>query len=55
MSLLYLYFGVYIALSTNVKQVIPYPYNIFLGMVLVGYGGFRVYRFYQLLVKHKND
>ncbi|HAR20683.1 MAG TPA: hypothetical protein DCR46_08470 [Cytophagales bacterium] len=55
MSLLYLYFGVYITLSSEVQKVIHFPYNIFVGLLLVGYGGFRVYRFYQLLVKNKND
>ncbi|MBC7389627.1 MAG: hypothetical protein H7329_10475 [Opitutaceae bacterium] len=54
MSLLYMYFGLYIAFSNSAAQAIKYPYNVFLGILLFGYGAFRVYRFYQILVK-KND
>lgn len=55
MSLAYVFIGIFFAFSSTVGAIITYPYNIFLGIVLIGYGLFRVYRFYHLLVKSKND
>ena len=55
MSLFYVCAGIFIAFSNKGAMLVPYPYHIFLGLLITGYGLFRLYRFYQMLFRTNNE
>ncbi len=54
-SLFYIGIGILIAFSNKGSMLVQYPYNVFLGLLITGYGLFRTYRFYRVLFLNKNE
>jgi hypothetical protein len=55
MSLLYVVAGVFIAFSNKGALLAAYPYHVFIGLLVMGYGIFRAFRFYKLLFGEKSE
>lgn len=55
MSLFYVVAGIFIAFSNKGSLLLAYPYHVFLGLLITGYGLFRLFRFYRLLFGAKNE